>query len=536
MPQTVHKDKMKGLEVTREAAELLKRVIFRTDERVDLKGKLAVISITPRWNKETKTFRVIITCYARAHQVVDWSQCQIICWSENDNRNFYIRSLSRRGQAVIEDILPGDYKISLKSEKQEIPPSIPIGTIASAAAILIFGVLIWPRPNAIAKAARNAFTQTAAILEEIITRRRTYEAAWANLRFEKVVKPTLRVLMSESGGRLNFVRVELSPRVEEGLVRDVSVCWGDAGNKWEPIYEAEGNVKNFQAIHKYTLPPAGQINEWFLQVLYTVTDAVAAARRLTPDQLTSTCKVEATSDGISLLPEIETKGLTPQVAAGAQPEITWLEPASGTQVSWKTTVMLSSTSATERVTILVRPHPGSTFYVQSGGHPLSANIIEPFDVQLGANRQQGIGRDFDILAVCSNNFKPVLPMLDMSDVPHSLVVARITVTKVAGSISIVADDTLEQGQVRIKGWIWTPNGGALLLRKDRDFEVLETLPSSSVGSRFKNVLSVKDTGRDVIYLLVYQEDSPPLQVGQKISRTVTDSYWLYGPARKLNEK
>jgi hypothetical protein len=527
------REKVLGLEVMEEAAELLRGIRFKTDERIDREGDLVMISVVPRRDDDTKTFHVLITCYARAHQVVDWKQCQVMLWSESEKGNIITRPLNQRGQVIIEDLAHGDYQVTLDLPVCEEKPLIPIGrVIAAAAAVIILGAIIWSGPKAVAEDIHNVIAKTTAILKGIIMRNEANKAAWAELKFEEVVKPMLRVLPAEPEGKLNFVRVELSPRVEEGLVRDVSVCWGDAGDTWEPIYEAEGIVKNFQAIHKYETPLKGQTTTWFLRVLYTVTDAVAAARRLTPEQLTSTCKVEVSADGIFLEPGIDTSGLAPLVAAGAQPEITWLDPVSGSEVGWKTDVKLKSTSATEKVTILVRPHPGATFYVQSGGHPLSANKTESFDVQLGSGRQQEIGKDFDILAVCSNNFRPNLPILDMSDVPHSFVVARITVTKTAGVIRMEAEQTIEERKVGVEGEIWTSNGGALLLKEGQEFRVLDTLLPSPVGTKYTKVLSVPASDGSAIYLLVYKENAPVLQIGQKISVITTDSYWLYGPAKK----
>jgi hypothetical protein len=454
--------------------------------------------------------------------------------------------LNVRGQVVLSDLPQGNYGITLlhpeEKNRRIKPPPRPIPDwmkVAAAAVLLIACVLGWggvelykvhlQKVKDLRDKAERAQQETETAQQEAETAQQKYDKAWAKLRFEELAKPIIRVLPAEAGGKPNHVRVELSPRIEEGLVRDVSVCWGDSGDIWEPIYEAEGTIQSLQAAHQYTLPAEGQTSTWVLQVYFMVPDEVAAARRLPPDQLTYRCSVEATTDGVRLLPGVDAKGPAPQIAVPERPEINWLNPRTGEQVGWKTSVSLKSPTATEKVTVLVRS--GVTFYVQSGARPLAADIAESFVVQLGAGRKQEVGTEFDILAVCSDTFLPPQSVLDMRDVPSSAVVGRVTVTKAAGAIRLGVGEITDEQPVSIEGEVWTPNGAALLVREEREFEVLEVIEPSPTGSSFTKEISVPASKRDAIYLLVYKSDGIALQLGQTISEIPSDSYWLYGPAK-----
>lgn len=350
---------------------------------------------------------------------------------------------------------------------------------------------------------------------------------WSTFHFDEIVKPVVRVLPTESGGKPNRVRVELSPRIEEGLVRDVSISWGDSEDAWEPVYEALGTAKGFQAVHEYPLPPAGQTHQWTLRVLYAASDAAASARRLTPDQLTSACRIEATADGISLLAGPINKWAAPELAAPGNHELTWRSPLSGSEVGWKVKVTLQSPTATELVTLLIRPVSGNTFYVQPGARRLLAGTPEIFEVQLGSGPESAIGADFDILAVCGNGFAPDRWSLDLNQVPHSAVIGHITVRKAAGTIHLARSTATSPNGIGVEGEIWTSHGGALLMKEEGHYKVLKTLAASNDGNRFTEFLALKEADRQALYLLVHREGELAPQTGQTLPTLPAES-WLYG--------
>ncbi len=395
----------------------------------------------------------------------------------------------------------------------------------AAAAVLVFGGLAWAGTELHGRYVRD-LQEIARLRQEATKSQAQHDQAWSALQFEEIVKPVIRVLPAESGGKPNRVRVELSPRIEEGLVRDVSISWGDAGAVWKPLYEAQGTAKGFQAVHEYPLPPAGQTRQWTLRVLYAVPDAVASARRLTPDLLTSTCRIEATADGIRLLAGAGIKGTAPELAAPGNHELTWLSPLSGSEVGWKIKVTLQSPSETEFVTLLVRPVSGNTFYVQSGARRLPAGTPESFDVQLGDGPESAVGADFDILAVCGNSFVPDRWSLDLSQVPHSAVISHITVRKAAGAIRLVQRTTSSPNGIGVEGEIGTSRGGALLMKEEGQYIVLKIFPASREGNRFAESLALKESDRQALYLLVHREGESAPQTSQIFSALPAES-WLY---------
>ena len=131
---------------------------------------------------------------------------------------------------------------------------------AAAASLVLASGLAWAGIEAHSRYIQNLrdLQEIARLRQEAVKSQEQYDQAWSALRFEEIVKPVVRVLPAEPGGKPNRVRVELSPRIEEGLVRDVSVCWGDPDDAWEPVYEAEGTLRQFQTVHEYPLPPAGR--------------------------------------------------------------------------------------------------------------------------------------------------------------------------------------------------------------------------------------------------------------------------------------
>jgi len=355
-----------------------------------------------------------------------------------------------------------------------------------------------------------------------------YEAAWGELRFDEVVRPVIRVLSADPGAPPNRVRVELSPRTAEGLVRSVDIRWGDTGDHSERVYEATGPIQRFEAVHDYVLPQDDQTLSWTLLVLYTVPDAVEKARRLVPEQLTSTCLVTATADGLRLEPVKDQLAPTPQLAASEHPEIAWVSPRPEQEVGWKTTVEILSRTPTERVTLLVRHKPGTTFYVQAGARPLSPAVSEPFDVWVGTGASREVGEDFDILAVCSDGFRPKDFSLEIQEVPLSSVVSRITVRKVSGQVYLDDPAGGTGCRVRAKGVVYTGDGGALLLeRDDGSYRVLELIPPQPAGGPFDVELALESGRHRSIRLLVCRESAPKLKVDQVLSSIGGDAGWLY---------
>jgi len=150
-------------------------------------------------------------------------------------------------------------------------------------------------------------------------------------------------------------------------------------------------------------------------------------------------------------------------------------------------------------------------------------------------RTRAIGVAFDLVAVCADSFMPNVWSLEMSDIPHSSVVSRITVRKAAGAIRLETDGDTGKEFVRVRGEVWTPDGGALSVKHGQTFRVIKTFPPSPVGSRFDEKLAMPAADAEAVYLLARKEGASALRVGQTVPETSLGSYWLCGPARKSSE-
>lgn len=352
-----------------------------------------------------------------------------------------------------------------------------------------------------------------------------WEAAFAALEFEKVTKVTVQIQRNE-------VVVKLSPRIDEGLVRDVDVCWGDSGDQWERIYEKDGRRKRFRAAHTYALPPPDDTRTWTLRVMFKVPDDVERAADLKPNRLTAVWRLKASAGGIRATPVATGEGPITELAAAEHPEIKWLKPAPESETGWLTAVELLSETDTQRVTLLVQPEGGTAFYVQGGAGPLTANKPRVFEIGLGHAVSQDIRDTFEILVVHDDHFLPARPDLrsDEGEVPQSSIISRLTVRKAAGRIEVVPPEDPATEQIRAQGEIWTPYGGALLQRTADGYRVLKVISPSPTGGPFDVELRPEEGEPCEIYLLVRPEGAPEPEVNETLLRIDPDSYWLYEPA------
>ena len=130
-----------------------------------------------------------------------------------------------------------------------------------------------------------------------------------NCRFDEIIGPVVRILPAEPGLNPDLVRVELSPRIEEGLVRDVSVRSGRWRGKVGAALWGRGRHSKFPSRSTGTiLPEKGRTTSLNIDGRVSLSDADQAAHRFTPDELTATCRVEATSDGIHMVPWVGRPG------------------------------------------------------------------------------------------------------------------------------------------------------------------------------------------------------------------------------------
>jgi hypothetical protein len=343
-------------------------------------------------------------------------------------------------------------------------------------------------------------------------------------QLDQVIKPTFRILPSGGGRKEQLLRVELSPLIAEGLVQEVSVSWGDEGDAREVVYSAEGDEKNFQAIHAYQLPPSGRTLSSTAQLFFVLPEDMMGIL-LSEDDLSPKVQIEATSEGIYLR---RTNGMPPSPMP--PPEISWLSPQGGSETGWKPEVVLKSQTATERVTLLVRPHTGSTFYVQPEARPLLPGEQASFQVQLAGGRSGQIGTEFDVYAICSDSFAPSQWSIEMQEVPYLAIAGHITVRKAAGVLRL-EDNSGGAETVRAWGEIWTPDGGALAVGDGVKLTIVQTLAPSPVGSEFELSIPRSEMARGDLFLVVWKHEAPQRRAGERISPTTDGDCWLYAPSR-----
>jgi hypothetical protein len=106
---------VRGIEAINETALLLSRIRFSAGRPAYAEGKRVAVSVDPRWNEETETVRVSITCYGLTLQQVDWEGLRInIERREADHSVTWLAFLNMRGQAVRDGLPPaGEYSLSL---------------------------------------------------------------------------------------------------------------------------------------------------------------------------------------------------------------------------------------------------------------------------------------------------------------------------------------------------------------------------------------------------------------------------------------
>jgi hypothetical protein len=105
----------KGREAIEEAARLLRQMQFSQNHGAYAEGQHVAVSVDPRWNADQGTIRVLITCSAFGHRLVDWARLPIQVLPEG--RGTGIAALARldaRGQTFIPTLPPGEYRLSLR--------------------------------------------------------------------------------------------------------------------------------------------------------------------------------------------------------------------------------------------------------------------------------------------------------------------------------------------------------------------------------------------------------------------------------------
>lgn len=140
MLKTVKTDKQtRGREVIAEAAQFLRQMRFHPNRGAYAQGKHIAVSVNPQWNDDNETMRVLITCYAFGNQRVDWQGLPVFAESLNGGGVAWLCFLNARGQAVMPNLTPDDYRLSVPTQfgrsAEPIPLLAPALALAAASRV-----------------------------------------------------------------------------------------------------------------------------------------------------------------------------------------------------------------------------------------------------------------------------------------------------------------------------------------------------------------------------------------------------------------
>jgi hypothetical protein len=148
--KTMSADKYQpGFDVVHDALNLLQGLEFSTEEGATASSSLLRVVIAPRWNG-VDAYQLMLTCFVFGDRKVDWANMPVrITAANKPGEPIYIFRVNPRGQAVIDGVPAGEYKVSTMStyfggheEPLFAPGNIP-GQLAAAG---VEAKPDWPEP------------------------------------------------------------------------------------------------------------------------------------------------------------------------------------------------------------------------------------------------------------------------------------------------------------------------------------------------------------------------------------------------------
>ena len=103
-----------GQAAIEEAAQLLRQMRFSHRQGAYAEGRYVAISVDPRWNADEHTFRVQFSCLAFGHRRIDWERLPIHIAPDDSSGVHVLTRLNRRGQALVPNLSPGEYRLTLR--------------------------------------------------------------------------------------------------------------------------------------------------------------------------------------------------------------------------------------------------------------------------------------------------------------------------------------------------------------------------------------------------------------------------------------
>ncbi len=136
-------------DAVRDAIKLLQGLEFSTEEGIVVGGEHVRVVITPRWNG-FDAFRLMLTCYAFGDRKVEWAGLPVrLTVADNSRSPVFIFRVNPRGQAIIDNVPGGEYKVSVMATYfggSEEPVFVPASNLEQLAAAGEELEQSWPEP------------------------------------------------------------------------------------------------------------------------------------------------------------------------------------------------------------------------------------------------------------------------------------------------------------------------------------------------------------------------------------------------------
>ena len=111
-----------GQAVIAEAARLLQEIHFSHLHGAYAEGQHVAVSVDPRWNDDAETFRTLISCITLGHRQINWTRLPIQVAPEQRGGMHALSRLNARGQALIPNLPPGEYRLTLRFKQMQAVP------------------------------------------------------------------------------------------------------------------------------------------------------------------------------------------------------------------------------------------------------------------------------------------------------------------------------------------------------------------------------------------------------------------------------
>ncbi len=136
-------------DAVRDAIKLLQGLEFSTEEGIVVGGEHVRVVITPRRN-ELDDFHLMLTCFAFGDRKVEWAGLPVRLTAVANSRSpVFIFRVNPRGQAIIDNVPGGEYKLSIMATYfggSEEPLFFPNSNIEQLVASGKETLQSWPEP------------------------------------------------------------------------------------------------------------------------------------------------------------------------------------------------------------------------------------------------------------------------------------------------------------------------------------------------------------------------------------------------------